>query len=131
MTKKELAFSAAEAAIAAANSYLEGRGISKNFDDPALHEEIMWQFIRIWDYREFSPFLKILDFEALLYPGANEDDYVGQTIPRDVALDIIGAAKKLLHSVETEDFKFSNLMQEHLRNIVENGLPYGVRVSDD
>jgi hypothetical protein len=130
MTKKEIAFNAAEAAIIAAHSYLESIGISKNFDNSDLYDEVIWQFIRTWGSREFSPFLKILDFEALLYPGANATDYEGQIIPQSVALAVIDTAKKLLNSEETEDFKLSNLMREHLRSIIDNGLPYGVKVSD-
>ena len=130
MTKKEIAFNAAEAAIIAAHSYLESIGISKNFDNSDLYDEVMWQFIRTWSSRELSPFLKILDFEALLYPGADRDNFAGQTIPRDVALDIIETAKKLLNFEETEDCKLSNLLREHLRSIIDNGLPYGVKVSD-
>lgn len=92
-----------------------------------IHEDIMWAFIRMWGGYVYSPFLKLVDFEGLLYPE-NSREFTGHTIPQQVADVIINKAKALLEADSNESGTFPEKMKEHLISIVENGMPYGVKV---
>lgn len=131
MSREELAVNAAVAAADAAKRYLKENGIELNDENADIQKESLWTFIRIWDNRAYSPFLKILDFEALLYPHSEESDYAGQVIPRSVAMDIVYRAKELLSLEDSEKGTLSKIMKEHLESIINNGMPYGVKVADD
>ena len=93
----------------------------------AIHDDIMWAFIRVWGGHVFSPFLKLIDFEGLFYPE-DSGEFTGQTIPQQVADLIIQKATALLEADNNEGNTLSEKMREHLTSIVESGMPYGVKV---
>lgn len=95
--------------------------------DPEVRSEVLWTFIRTWDLRETSPYLKLLDFEALLYPPASDDtkDYYNQSLPKFAADDIMWRVTTALEADAKGEITLTPMMKEHFQNIKDNGLPYG------
>lgn len=95
-----------------------------------IYDKVMWAFIRTWGGYGNSPYLKLVDFEGLFYPGF-EGRYEGQTIPKQVAELILERAKSVLEIAEAQKTELPSLVKEHLTSIINNGMPYGVKVEDE
>ena len=130
-----LVLDAAAAAIEAAYAFLQEKGHEDPLDKDTvihsqLHDDVMWAFIRVWGGHFYSPFMKLIDFEGLLYPE-DSGEYYRQVIPRQVADVIIQKASNLLEACKNDGPSLPEKMKNHLSWIVENGMPYGVVVADD
>lgn len=135
-TREEYDSFIVEAALAArdaAYAFIKDRGHETTHEGQVVHTEVyddvMWAFIRIWGGHIYSPYIRLLDFEGLLYPN-NSSGYEGQQIPKEVADIIIKKAAILLETDSEGGNKLTDDMVNHLTWIVENGLPYGVKVED-
>lgn len=95
-----------------------------------IYYDAMWEFIRIVGGYSHSPFLKLIDFSGVLHPD-NQEDFNGQHIPKSVADIIIESARHIIDSSSKEEINLTPKIKAHLEDIINNGMPYGIIVTND
>lgn len=127
MDSDAIILEAASRAVYAARQYLEACETPNAFEN--LKDSVFWAFVKLWENRIHSPLIKIIDFEGLLYPD-NPGDFNGQVIPKEIAEVIIGRAQYVLEAETKGQLSLPDRVRDHLQDIINNGMPYGVIAED-
>ena len=90
---------------------------------------VLWDFIRQWSYSSNRCGLRILDYDAMLYPGYA--DHYDKVISEEIWESLQEEAKKKLEQAKkNKEFASPNVV-EHWRSIVDGKVPFGFRVGQD
>ena len=125
MTKQELDV-CVDAMKAAMLTEMAKMGKNRSFEDEG---EIMWHLIRRFTNKEDSPYLKILDFSAMLSPLGDEISEL--TIPSWAWLNVKFRAQQIMDYTKEKDYKLAPMVKAHLEKILNDEIPYGYRVLNE
>ena len=125
MTRKELDV-CVDAMRGAMLTEMAKMGKNRSFEDEG---EIMWAYIRRATRKEDSPYLKILDFSAMLSPLGEE--ICELTMPEWAWENIKNRAQQIMDYTKEKDYNLAPMVKTHLEKILNDEIPYGYRILDE
>ena len=91
---------------------------------------VMWDFVRQWGYKNNKTFLRIIDYDKMLYPQY-KDDFEDRTIYQSTWGALQNEAKRLLDEIDSGKGSAADSVIAHWKDIVNGVVPFGYKIKND
>ena len=91
--------------------------------------EVMWDFIRNWNYRSNECGLRIVDYDNMLYP--QYENKFAKTITLRIMDNLMKEARKLLQKDANSNFKAHPEVRAHWERIAQGFPPFGYELTSE